>query len=103
MLAAKSAPGLLRCLLGELLALAQRRLDNLEPADVGEEVARRLVRALVVRVRDMGTLDARHAFLGGAIGAVGSVSVSIGVAVGAIYRRFFDGRAHDCNWAYVSV
>jgi uncharacterized protein (DUF697 family) len=101
MLAAKSTPGLLRCLLGELLALAQRRLDDLEPADVGEEVARRLVRALVVRVRDMGTLDARHAFLGGAIGAVGSVS--IGVAVGAICRRFFDGRAHNCNWAYVSV
>jgi hypothetical protein len=95
MLAAESEPGLLGGLLGELLALAQRRLDDLEPADVGEEVARRLVRALIVRVRDVGALDARHAVLGGAIGAVGSVS--IGMAVCAIDGRFFDGRTHDCN------
>jgi hypothetical protein len=47
-----------------------------------------------VRVRDVGALDACHAVLGGAICAVGS----IGVAICAIAGRFFDGRAHDCNW-----
>jgi hypothetical protein len=93
-LAAATELDLVRGLLCELLTLAQRRLDDLEPANIGKEVAGRLVGALVVCVRDMGALDASHAVLGGAICAVGS----IGVAICAIDGRFFDGRAHDCNW-----
>lgn len=80
-----------------MLALSQCRLNDLEAADIGQEVAYWLVRRLVVHVWVVCALDSREAWVF-TVRAVRTVGLAIGVAIGAINGCIFDWRAHCCNW-----
>ena len=75
-----------------MLALSQGGFDDLEAADVRQEVTYGLVGTLVVRVRIMGALDGGIARMA-AVGAIGCGG-AVGMAVCAIGGGFFDWRTH---------
>ena len=78
--ALKRPDGAGRDLLCKLLALTQCRLNDLESADIGEEVAYGVVGALVVGMGVVCALDGREAWVV-AVGAIGTTRGAIGLSI----------------------